>query len=114
MGTGTGSRVAGWSRPVFSVVALEQMRGPLSGLVSLPLSVHSSGAGPGEEFDFADPASRRAAYQIILTSGDANDAAHLLNADELLRLWPSLWLPAHVRRAWESHLSPRLPVVAAQ
>lgn len=108
------SRVGGWDRPVFSVVALETMRGPLAGVVRLPLSMHSSGAGPAEEFDFADPADRRAAYQIVLTNGDSADAARLLDADELLRLWPTLWLPNHVRRAWERYLmstpaTPRLP-----
>ncbi len=108
-----GRRVGGWDRPVFSVVALEMMRGPLVGVIHLPLSVHSSGAGPAEEFDFADAADRRAAYQIVLTSGDASEAARLLNADELLRLWPTLWLPDHVRRAWEPYLAGRLPRTAA-
>ncbi len=98
---------------MFSIVDLEQMHGPLSGLVHLPLTVHSSGVGPAEQFDFADPNDRRAAYQIVPTSGDADDAARLLDARELLRLWPSMWLPAHVRQAWEPHLAGRLPQAAA-
>ncbi len=109
VGVASSGRTGGWSRPVFSIVDLEQMHGPLSGLVHLPLAVYSSGAGPAEQFDFADPDDRRAAYQIVLTSGDADDAARLLDAGELLRLWPSMWLPAHVRRAWEPHLAGRLP-----
>jgi hypothetical protein len=106
-------RVGGWDRPVFSLVPLEKMRGPLSGFVRLPLTVHSSGAGPAEEFDFADPRSRLVAYQIVMTDGDADDAARLINADELLRLWPKLWLPMHVRRAWEPLISQRLLDLAA-
>jgi len=106
-------RVGGWDRPVFSVVALEMMRGPLVGVLHLPLSMHSSGAGPAEEFDFADLGDRRAAYQIVLTTGDASEATQLLNADELLRLWPTLWLPDHVRGAWEPYLADRLPRMAA-
>jgi hypothetical protein len=97
-------RINGWHRPVLSVVALARMHGPLSGVVHLPLSVYSSGGGPAEPFDFADEDSRRGAYEIVLTNADAEEAAALLDADELLRLWPSLWLPAHVRRVWEPWL----------
>jgi len=92
-------RVGGWDRPIFSLVSLDRMHGPLSGIVHLPLSIYNSGCGPDEVFDFGDEAARREAYAIILTHADADEAAKLLDADELLRLWPRLWLPTHVRRA---------------
>lgn len=50
-------RVGGWDRPVFSLVSLDRMHGPLSGIVHLPLSVYDSGTGPDEAFDFSDEAA---------------------------------------------------------
>lgn len=58
-------------------------------------------AAARKEFDFDDEAARREAYAIILTHAAAEQAATLLDANELLRLW----LPAHVRRAWEPWLA---------
>jgi hypothetical protein len=48
-------------------------------------------------------------YEIVLTEGTAEDVCRYVNRDELLRLWPRLWLPPHVRQVWE----PRLGVVAS-
>lgn len=105
--------VGGWDRPVFSLVALDRMHGPLSGVVHLPLSVYSSGGGPEETFDFGDEVARREAYAIVLTHADAEEAAALLDAMELLRLWPLLWLPAHVRRVWEPWLAEQRKIRSA-
>lgn len=103
--TGSRRRLGGWARPVLSLVPLARMHGPVSGRVRLPASVYSSGLGPGEEFDLDDESSRREVYEIVLAGADAEQAAELLDAGELLRLWPSLWLPTHVRRAWDTWLT---------
>lgn len=96
-----GPREGGWRRPVAVPDDLVALRGPLTGKVRLPLRVYSSGAGPGRAFDLADEAERVEVYQIVLAEGGLADVCRYLDGAELLRLWPRLWLPPHVRRAWE-------------
>ena len=76
------------------------MRGPLTGAVRLPLRVYASGKGPAREFDMTDEAERIGLYEIVLTDGTAEDICRYVNREELLRLWPHLWLPRHVRQVW--------------
>lgn len=75
-------------------------------MVSLPLRLYSSGLGPARVFDLRDEAERIELYQIVLTEGTVDDLCHYIEADELVRLWPQLWLPAHVREAWHSRIGP--------
>jgi DNA-binding XRE family transcriptional regulator len=106
--TSTGeSSASGWSRPVEVPANLSRLRGRTGGVVRLPLSVYSSGAGPEREFNLGDERERTYFYEIVLTNGTADDICRYLNINELLRLWPKLWLPRHVRRAWASILPMR-------
>ena len=102
-------RTHGWVRPYAVPSNLAELRGPASGVLRLPLSVYSSGAGTGREFDLTDPAQQAELYEIVLTTGTAADQARYLHADQLRALWPGLWLPAALREAWE----PLLPEPAA-
>jgi hypothetical protein len=77
--------------------------------VRLPLGVYASGQGPARRFDMTNEAERIEVYEIALTDGTAGDVCRYVNREELLRLWPRLWLPPHVRQVWE----PRLGVVAS-
>jgi hypothetical protein len=43
-------------------------------------------------------AERIEVYEIALTDGTAGDVCRYVNREELLRLWPRLWLPPHVRQ----------------
>lgn len=79
---------------------LSLLHGPTSGRVQLPLRVHSSGAGPAEIFDLAEPADLAQLYAIVLEHGSVDDVTSWLDATTLRRLWPTVWLPPHVRRAW--------------
>lgn len=99
--TSLGPRRGGWHRPVALPPDLTALHGGLTGAVRLPLRVYSSGAGPNRVFDLAEEDQRIELYQIVLTEGTTADICTYLDRDELLRLWPRLWLPAHVRRAWE-------------
>jgi hypothetical protein len=103
--TSLGSRHGGWQRPVAVPSDLSTLRAPLTGTLRLPLGVHSSGSGPDRVFDLADDVQRIELYQIVLTNGSVEDISAFLNRAELLRLWPRLWLPAHVRRAWQPLLN---------
>jgi hypothetical protein len=95
-------RYGGWSRPVALPEAIDTLDGPVHGIVTLPLRVFSSGAGPAQRFDLDDEMARRELYEIVLTEGTVEDVQRLLNVDELRRLWAGLYLPPHVRHAWES------------
>ena len=79
---------------------LHALHGPLQGQRQLPLHLDSS-ARPF--YDFASPRDRATAYQLVLLeAGDVTDLEQWLQHDELLRLWPELYLPRHVRAAWQN------------
>jgi hypothetical protein len=98
-------------RRVLVIRDLADLRGPASGRVTLPLRLFWSPAG--RMFDLDDPFMLRSVYQIVL--GEAIRAGELtayLNHDRLLAVWPDLYLPRGVRRAWEE-LHPALRRAAA-
>lgn len=79
---------------------LEALRGPLHGQHQLPLHLDSS-ARP--VYDFGSPRDRAQAYQLVLLEAvTTGDLEQWLQSDELLRLWPDLYLPRVVRAAWQS------------
>jgi len=102
-------RRGGWRRPVLLPADLAELRGPLTGIVQLPLRVYASGQGPARSFDLSNEAERMELYEIVLTNGTAEDVCRYVNREELLRLWRRLWLPPDVRQVWE----PRLGVAAS-
>jgi len=102
-------RAHGWVRPYAVPSDLAELRGPVGGVLRLPLSVYSCGAGAGREFDLTDPAQQAELYEIVLTTGTAADQARYLHPDQLRALWPGLWLPPALREAWQ----PLLPEPAA-
>lgn len=99
-----GPRRGGWRRAVSVPADLERLRGPLAGQLRLPLSLYSSGRGPDRAFDVGDERERIELYQIVLTDGTEDDVCRYIDPDELRRLWSRLWLPEHVRQAWEPRL----------
>jgi hypothetical protein len=53
-------------------------------------------------FDFSVAADREQAYQVVLLeAGTVSDLEQWLDGDELLRLWPALYLPRVLRAAWQ-------------
>jgi hypothetical protein len=104
-----GPRRGGWRRPVSLPADLAELRGPLTGMVQLPLGVYASGQGPARRFDMTNEAERIELYEIVLTDGTAEDVCRYVNREELRRLWPRLWLPP-MYDGYGSHglvLSPR-------
>lgn len=100
----------GFCRPVAVPPDLAALHGPRHGLVSLPLSVYASGAGPERRFDVDEDDQLVGLYEVVLS--DANtveEVCSLVDGEQLRRLWPRLWLPGYVRRAWSVHF----PVSAA-
>jgi DNA invertase Pin-like site-specific DNA recombinase len=86
-------------RNVLVATRLEDLSGPTAGLVELPLRLFWSGSD--RVFDLDDPAARNTAYEAVL--GESVEAAELawLNGRKLAEVWPRLFLPRGVRRAWE-------------
>jgi hypothetical protein len=98
-------------RPVV-VASLEDLRGPTEGNVDLPIWLYWS--SPDHTFSLADLDMRRWVYQIVLReAGRPEDLIAYLDADMLIALWPDLFLPKSVRRAWEDQHSSLRPPTAA-
>src|SRR5579863_9222317 len=89
---------------------LADLRGPVSGSVKLPLRLFWS--LPGHWFDLDDPDIRRWYYETVLREASrAEDLTTYLDGATLASLWPGLYLPKGVRRAWEErHQSLRAAV----
>ena len=84
----------GWVRDVPTPASLAELRGPLTGLVSLPARLFWSGPDPrGVRWDLADAARRRDLYEIVLVEGTIEDIRELVNGAELVRLWDEMYLP---------------------
>lgn len=87
-------------RRAIVVTDLASLAGPVHGAVTLPLWLYWSGQSP--VFDLDDPSMRRWLYEIVLReAARPEDLTSYLNAGLLIKLWPELFLPRGVRRAWE-------------
>jgi hypothetical protein len=99
-------------RRALVVADLGSLRGPVSGEVRLPLRLFWS--LPDHQFDLDDPDTRRWYYETVLREASRpDDLTVYLDGATLVRLWPELYLPKGVRRAWEErHPSLRAAVAA--
>jgi DNA invertase Pin-like site-specific DNA recombinase len=87
-------------RPVLVIDDLADLRGPVTGLVELPLRLFWS--LPDHRFDLDDPDLRLWYYQTVLREASRPaDLSAYLDSGTLVALWPDLYLPKGVRRAWE-------------
>lgn len=80
---------------------LTELHGPVTGVVELP---HRMVWLPPEDrrFDLADPYDLTRVYEIVLREAvQFDELRDWLDAAVLQRLWPQLFLPRGVRRAWE-------------
>lgn len=86
--------------------ALEDLKGPASGIVELPIHLDW---GPDRRYDVTDDGSCAVLYQLTLqNSGSVDEMAGIVNAGRLVGLWPSMRLPGRCRQAWETAF-PQLP-----
>jgi hypothetical protein len=89
-------------RRAIVITDLADLRGPAHGSVTLPLWLYWSGPSPA--FDLAVPSLRRWLYEIVLReAAGPEDLTRFLDGETLIGLWPELYLPRGVRRAWEEH-----------
>lgn len=92
--------------PYDVATSLDELRGPATGSIELPLTIHW---GPQRVFDLGRPRQVESAYQAIVREGTHEVQEELLNRELLLRVWSDLALPERCRRAWEE----RYPALAA-
>jgi hypothetical protein len=94
-------------RPVIVPSSLDDLHGPASGTVDLPVRLYWSGPA---RFDLADPHQVADMCEAVLDVGTIEDIARYLNADLLIRAWPVLGANRAKRDAWED----RFPVLRRQ
>jgi hypothetical protein len=87
-------------RRAIVILDLADLRGPTEGTVELPLWLFWS--APDHTFDLSNRHTRQEVYETVLReAGRPEDLTSYLNGDTLIELWPHLYLPKGVRRAWE-------------
>jgi hypothetical protein len=87
-------------RRVLVALSLDDLRGPATGMVELPLRLFWSAAD--HTFDLSRPAVLRSVYETVLReAGRPEDLTAFLNGGRLTEVWPELHLPRGVRQAWE-------------
>ena len=108
---GDAAQTRPWSRPGRRAViaaSLADLQGPTCGAVELPIWLYWSSRD--HAFDLADWEMRRWLYQIVLREANSlEDLATYVDGGTLIAIWPELFLPKGVRRAWEE----RHPVLRA-
>lgn len=87
--------------------SLDELRGPESGVVEVGAHIDTS---PRPFYDLADADQVWALYTRVVRDGMVADQRSLLRPAWLVRLWPSLMLPARCRSEWEQ----AFPILAAQ
>jgi hypothetical protein len=91
---------------------LDELVGPTSGQVELPLHLAWSGL---RVFDIGDVKLLLGMYRIVLNNGSRYDFVQYLDGELLVRHWPILrkMLGRGVRRTWEEAFPELLPSAAA-
>jgi len=93
-------------KPYDAPARLADLAGPAVGVLHLSITVYW---GPPRVFDLSHPGHVRSAYQAIVRDGRVVDQVALVNAELLVKVWPTLLLPVRVRGLWED----RFPELAA-
>jgi hypothetical protein len=92
-------RRRGWRRPVAIPDDIDHPTlTKAHGVVELPVHVYWS--SPEGVWDLDDERQRIQVYQLVLTEGTDDDVRLFIKLDELLSLWPRLYLSPYVRQAW--------------
>ena len=100
-GPDSGAR-PGWIRDVELPRSLDELRGPTTGVVRLPLRLYWSGPDPeAVEWRVDDDQRRARLYEVLLREGSLDDVRTLIDGAALVQIWDDLYLPPHVRNAWD-------------
>jgi hypothetical protein len=90
-------------RPYTVPDSLEELTGPTSGVVELPLRLDWSEQG---RYDLSDLLQRNLMYErVICESMRVEDLRAYLDGPTLRRVWRQIWLSRKVRGLWESRFT---------
>jgi hypothetical protein len=79
---------------------LADLQGPTHGMLELPLRLFWS--APDRTFDLDDVDALKSMYEKVLRAATrAEELSAYLNGGRLIDVWADLFLPRHLRRAWE-------------
>jgi hypothetical protein len=99
-------------RPVIVPGSLDDLKGPRSGVVELPITLFWS--LPERRFDLSDRCRAIDLYLAVLDAArDPADLATYLNGELLAELWPDLHLTRAKRGPWETRFEELRPAAAA-
>ncbi|RSM57643.1 hypothetical protein DMB66_32370 [Actinoplanes sp. ATCC 53533] len=88
-----------YAKPLVIADDLTLLRGQTTGTVTLPRHLDWSGSA---NYDLGSPGRIVDLYRTVLIEATKPTDLHaFLDQAILTRLWPSLWLPSDLRRAWE-------------
>ncbi|MEU4421884.1 hypothetical protein AB0F81_14765 [Actinoplanes sp. NPDC024001] len=88
-----------YAKPVVVADDLTLLHGRTTGVVKLPRHLEWSGSA---DYDLDSPGRIVDLYRTVLIEATKADDLHaFLDLTVLTQLWPSLWLPPDLRRAWE-------------
>jgi hypothetical protein len=86
------------NRPYFVADSLDDLHGPTTGVVRLPVWLDWS---PRPEYDLDNPRRLERFYEVVLREGTSEAFAQYLDGPTLKRLWAELYVPPRVRALWE-------------
>jgi hypothetical protein len=90
------------------VERLDELRGPIGGMVDLDPRLHWSGR---TRFDLDNPRRLGSFYETVIREATSEaDLVRWLDGPTLVRLWPSLVIPPRVRMVWQT----RFPELVAE
>jgi hypothetical protein len=99
-------------RPVAVPDSLDDLKGPGSGVVELPITLFWS--RPDRKFNLDDRYQAIDMYLSVLDRGNVDELASYLNGKLLVELWPDLHLTRAKRLPWQARFAElRRAVVAA-
>ena len=87
-------------KPYAIVDGLDQLSGPMGGVIELSHAVSWAPGGPSVDLD--ESGGRGLAYRAVLAEGTVDDLIQVLNRDRLTAIWADLLLPRRVRAMWEA------------
>jgi hypothetical protein len=83
--------------------SLDDLRGPVGGIVTLDRWLDWSGDG---SYDLDHVGDLQLMYQTVLNqAATVDDLCRWLDGATLRRLWPALWLPGRLRALWQARIS---------
>ena len=95
-------------RRVVTAPRLDELHGPVSGVIELPNRLYWQ---PDRHVDLDNPALLQWMYAAVLREAvSVEELRTWIDGPTLVRLWPDLYLPRWVRSAWQD----RHPELAAQ